>query len=120
MTTHDTMVRILEIRELEKELQEACSDNCSKCKDRIKEKIDSLIATLGKDTINNPHLLRNYDLMIRLKELNALENIPFEQGRPSAIIADTIKGKGVSFIMNHHMARFNESQLRDALQELGE
>ena len=52
--------------------------------------------------------------------VDALENIPFEKGRPSAIIADTVKGKGVSFIMNHHMARFNESQLAEALQELGE
>jgi transketolase len=52
--------------------------------------------------------------------VDTLENIPFEQGRPSAIIADTIKGKGVSSIMNHHMARFNESQLEEALQELGE
>ncbi|MFC1712061.1 transketolase [Candidatus Poribacteria bacterium] len=52
--------------------------------------------------------------------VDVLESVPFEQGRPSAIISNTIKGKGVSFIMNHHMARFNESQLRDALQELGE
>ena len=52
--------------------------------------------------------------------VDALEDIPFEKGRPSAIIADTIKGKGVSFIMNHHMARFDELRLKEALQELGE
>ena len=52
--------------------------------------------------------------------IDALEDIPFEKGRPSAIIADTIKGKGVSFIMNHHMARFDELRLKQALQELGE
>ena len=52
--------------------------------------------------------------------IDALEDIPFEKGRPSAIIADTVKGKGVSFITNHHMARFDRSQLKEALQELGE
>jgi transketolase len=52
--------------------------------------------------------------------IDALENIPFEKGRPSVIIADTIKGRGVSFIINHHMARFDKSQLKEALQELGE
>jgi transketolase len=52
--------------------------------------------------------------------VEALENVPFEKGRPSAIIANTIKGKGVSFIMNHHMDRFNEESMKLALQELGE
>jgi transketolase len=56
-----------------------------------------------------------------MKEVvDALEGVPFEQGRPSVVIANTIKGKGVSFIMNHHMARFDENRLREALQELGE
>lgn len=52
--------------------------------------------------------------------VDALESVPFGRARPSVIIANTIKGKGVSFITNHHMARFNESQLKEALQELGE
>ena len=52
--------------------------------------------------------------------VDALEGVPFEQGRPSVVIANTIKGKGVSFIMNHHMARLDENRLREALQELGE
>ncbi len=52
--------------------------------------------------------------------LNALESVPFERGRPSAIIATTVKGQGVSFIRNHHMDRFNEQQLAAALKELGE
>ena len=52
--------------------------------------------------------------------VDALGSLPFERGRPSALIADTVKGKGVSFIRNHHMARFNEEQLRAALAELGE
>ena len=51
---------------------------------------------------------------------DTLESLPFEQGRPSAIIADTIKGKGVSFIINDHMARFDEAGLKGALKELGE
>lgn len=50
----------------------------------------------------------------------ALDALPLEPGRPSAIIADTIKGKGVSFIVNHHMDRFSPEQLHAALAELGE
>ena len=52
--------------------------------------------------------------------LDSLESVPFEPGRPSAIIARTVKGKGVSFIENHHMAHFDEERLRAALAELGE
>lgn len=52
--------------------------------------------------------------------IDALESVPFRPGHPSIIIADTIKGKGVSFIANHHMDRFNEEQLKEALWELGE
>jgi transketolase len=52
--------------------------------------------------------------------LEALESLPFETGRPSALIAGTVKGRGVSFIENHHMARFDAAQLRAALAELGE
>ena len=52
--------------------------------------------------------------------LDALESLPFERGRPSVIIANTVKGKGVSFIENHHMARLDDEQLRAALSELGE
>ena len=50
----------------------------------------------------------------------ALEGVPFEPGRPSVLIANTVKGKGVSFIETHHMARFDEAQTRAALAELGE
>jgi transketolase len=52
--------------------------------------------------------------------VDTLDSLPFEKGRPSAIISETIKGKGVSFIMNHHMAHFNEERLKEALRELGE
>jgi transketolase len=50
--------------------------------------------------------------------VETLEALPFEPGRPSAIIADTVKGKGVSFIENHHMDRFDEDALARALAEL--
>ncbi len=52
--------------------------------------------------------------------LAALEALPFEPGRPSLILAQTTKGKGVSFIETHHMAHFNTEQLAAALAELGE
>ncbi|MBI2941957.1 MAG: transketolase [Chloroflexi bacterium] len=51
--------------------------------------------------------------------VDTLESVPFEQGRPSVVIANTVKGKGVSFIETRHMARFDEAQLRAALHELG-
>ena len=52
--------------------------------------------------------------------LTALESLPLEPGRPSVLIASTVKGKGVSFIENEHMTRLDAAQLRDALAELGE
>ena len=52
--------------------------------------------------------------------VDALEGLPFEQGRPSVVIANTVKGKGVSFIRNRHVLRLNEDQLQAALKELGE
>jgi len=52
--------------------------------------------------------------------LDALEGAPFETGRPSAIIANTVKGKGVESIETLHMARFDATSLAAALKELGE
>jgi transketolase len=52
--------------------------------------------------------------------VDTLESVPFESGRPSMIVSETVKGKGVSFIMNHHMDQFNEESLKAALRELGE
>lgn len=52
--------------------------------------------------------------------VDALDALPFEPGRPSLILAHTIKGKGVSFIETHHMAHFSAEQLTAALAELGE
>ena len=52
--------------------------------------------------------------------VETLEALPFESGHPSLILANTIKGKGVSFIETHHMAHFSREQLVAALAELGE
>ena len=52
--------------------------------------------------------------------VDTLEKVPFQQGRPSVVIANTVKGRGVSFIENHHMDEFTEQQMIDALSELGE
>ncbi len=59
-----------------------------------------------------------------MKEVvEAFESVPFEKGKPSALIANTVKGKGVSFIEGKplsHYCEFTEKQLQDALDELGE
>jgi transketolase len=52
--------------------------------------------------------------------LDALEAVPFAAGKPSVIIANTVKGRGVKSIETHHMARFDAAELRAALLELGE
>lgn len=55
--------------------------------------------------------------------LDTFAAIPFEHGRPSVVIAHTIKGKGVSFIEDqlagHYQSPTND-QLVLALKELGE
>jgi len=53
---------------------------------------------------------------------NVLTDIPFEIGKPTCIIAHTIKGKGVSFMENQlawHYKSPDEKQLHLALEELG-
>jgi len=54
--------------------------------------------------------------------LDALEAVPFVPGSPSAIIADTVKGKGVSFLegVNPHFVHLSRQQEIEALKELGE
>lgn len=52
----------------------------------------------------------------------ALESIPWEPGKPSCLIAHTIKGKGVSFMEDqllYHYRPPDAEQLAQALQELG-
>lgn len=51
----------------------------------------------------------------------ALTSLPWEPGRPSCLIAHTVKGKGVSFMENQlpwHYKSPNAEQLRKALSEL--
>ena len=52
----------------------------------------------------------------------ALQTVPFEKGKPSWLIAHTVKGKGVSFLENTvscHYGSVNDAQLAQALEELG-
>jgi transketolase len=52
----------------------------------------------------------------------ALSAVPFEAGRPSCLLAHTVKGKGVSFMENTVLWHYRTPQgteLRDALAELG-
>jgi transketolase len=51
-----------------------------------------------------------------------LASVPFEPGRPSCIVAHTVKGKGVSFMENTvlwHYRSPDEEELQRALAELG-
>lgn len=53
--------------------------------------------------------------------ISAFESVPFIKGRPSVIIAHTIKGKGVSFMENRlewHYKSPSPDQLKQALKEL--
>ena len=57
-----------------------------------------------------------------IEKLNTLlKSIPLDQNKPTAIIANTIKGKGVSFMENErrwHTAIPNEEEFRAAMEEL--
>lgn len=51
-----------------------------------------------------------------------LSGVPFEPGKPSCIIAHTVKGKGISFMENQlawHYLPVSDDELRQALAELG-
>jgi transketolase len=53
--------------------------------------------------------------------VETLSVLPFETGRPSAIIANTVKGKGLSFAedrLDHHYRDVDEDMLRKAIAEL--
>jgi len=50
------------------------------------------------------------------------KNIPIKPGKPSCIIAHTVKGKGISFLENtvsSHYFKFNKELLEKAYKELG-
>jgi transketolase len=57
-------------------------------------------------------------------EINAaFKAVPFEKGKPSVIIANTVKGKGVGFMENQlawHYKSPNDAQLEQARAELGD
>lgn len=53
----------------------------------------------------------------------SLASVPFNEGRPSCLIAHTTKGKGVSFMENHNLWHYrspDSSELKAALKELGD
>jgi transketolase len=52
----------------------------------------------------------------------ALRSLPFEPGKPSCLIANTVKGKGVDFMENQllwHYRTPNAEQVKNALGQLG-
>jgi len=53
--------------------------------------------------------------------LKALRSVPFKKGKPSCIIAHTVKGKGISFMENQprwHYRGLTEAERVEALKEL--
>lgn len=52
--------------------------------------------------------------------VETLDALPFEKGRPSAIVSRTVKGRGVSMSLHQHMNRFDEAQTAAMLAELGQ
>ena len=58
----------------------------------------------------------------RERDEGALSSVPWEPGKPSCLIAHTVKGKGVDFMENEllwHYRAPNEEQLRSALRQVG-
>ncbi|OHB23164.1 MAG: hypothetical protein A2939_00285 [Parcubacteria group bacterium RIFCSPLOWO2_01_FULL_48_18] len=59
-----------------------------------------------------------------VKELESiLKEVPFEKGKPSVVIAHTVKGKGVSFMENvpiWHYRVTNPEETKQAYKELGQ
>jgi len=54
---------------------------------------------------------------------DALQAVPWETGRPSCLLAHTVKGKGVDFMENQllwHYKSPSDEELRCALQQLGD
>ncbi len=54
--------------------------------------------------------------------VTAFDSLPFEAGKPSVIVAHTIKGKGVKLmedLLSWHYSSPNDQQLQQALAEIG-
>lgn len=58
------------------------------------------IEPLGQRLANFGWAVREIDGHDMAEIVDALESVPFEEGKPSAIVSHTIKGKGVSFMEN--------------------
>ena len=55
--------------------------------------------------------------------VDALDAFPFEPGKPSMIVADTVKGKGVSFMENSLLWHYrcpDPKEFEAAMRELGD
>jgi len=53
--------------------------------------------------------------------VQTMDTLPFEKDRPSLIVANTIKGKGVSFLENRaesHILILSREQADQALEDL--
>ena len=78
------------------------------------EPLDEKIKAFGWNVIScNGHNFKEL--------LNAFEDAKKEKVRPSMIIADTLKGKGLSFIEDRyewHYGGFSEEQFKKAFNEL--
>lgn len=78
------------------------------------ENLDERIRSFGCETrIINGHDFSEMD--------QVFQNVPFVENKPSVIIANTIKGKGVSFMENTlewHYKSPNDAQFKQALNEL--
>ncbi len=54
--------------------------------------------------------------------LESLASLPIEKGKPSVIVAKTVKGKGVSFLENRHQSHFiklTPEQTDQCFKEIG-
>lgn len=73
MVTHDLMVKIIELRHVEKRLNDSCQEDCQNCRDIVKSRINELCEITGEDVIVRSSSIKNYDMMIQIQELNELE-----------------------------------------------
>ncbi len=51
---------------------------------------------------------------------DALSNVPFEKGKPSCIVANTVKGKGVSFMEDKLLWHYSSPQGDELIKALAE
>ncbi len=104
-------------------------------------KLDNLIGIIDynkiqafgriNDVLNLEPLLKKWqDFGWEVKEIdghnfseieNVFSEIPFQKGKPSLVIAHTVKGKGISFLEDRlisHYKHFTEEEYKKALEEL--